>query len=90
MTPAPSKSGPVRAGVDLVSDRFVVEADRRVVGIAVRAPGGYKFFSSDADFDRFEGRTFARARVLANSIAKLNRRLRRLADAGTGPVPAVH
>ena len=90
MTLAPSKPSPAQAGVDIVSDRFVVEADRRVVGIAVRAPGGYKFFSSDADYNRFEGQTFARARVLANAIAKLNRRLRRLADAGTRKVPAVH
>lgn len=74
-----------------MSDRFVVEADRRVVGIAVRAPGGYKFFSSDAGYDRLEGRTFARARALANAVAKLSRRLgRRTADAETAPVPATH
>jgi hypothetical protein len=90
MTPPPSKSGRSQPGVDLVSDRFVVEAERQIVGIAVRAPGGYKFFSTDADYDRLEGQTFARARVLANAIARLNRRLRRLADAGTGQVPAVH
>ena len=90
MTPEASKPNPAQAGVDLVSDRFVVEAGRQVVGIAVRAPGGYKFFSSDADYDHLEGRTFARARALANAIAKLNRRLHRFADAGTGQVPAVH
>lgn len=90
MTIEPSRPTPRSTGIELVSDRFVVEADRRVVGIAVRAPGGYKFFSSDAAYGGLEGRTFARARVLANAIARLNRQLRRLAEAGTRQVPAVH
>ncbi len=90
MTTAPHPSMPIHPGFDLVSDRFVVEADRRVVGIAVRAPGGYKFFSSDAAYDRFEGRIFARARVLANAVSRLSRRLRRAADAGSPAVPAAH
>ena len=56
----------------LVSDRFVVEADRKVVGVAVRSPGGYKFFSSDRAFGRLDGRTFARARSLTNAVAKIS------------------
>ena len=32
-----------------MSERFVVEADRRVVGLAGRGPGGFKVFSSDPD-----------------------------------------
>lgn len=60
-----------------MSDRFVVEADRRVVGIAVRSPGGYRFFSSDAAYSRLEGRTFARAKTLASSVAKITRAQRR-------------
>lgn len=60
-----------------MSERFVVEADRRVVGVAVRAPGGFKFFSSDAAYEPLEGRTFARARALAASVAKITRARRR-------------
>ena len=39
-----------------MSDRFVVEADRRVVGVAVRVPGGFKFFSSDPHYLALEGK----------------------------------
>ena len=52
-----------------MSDHFVVEAGRRVVGLAVRSPGGYKFFSSDEAYSHLEGRTFARARSLSNAVA---------------------
>ena len=65
-----------------MSDHFVVEADRRVVGLAVRSPGGFKFFSSDRDFARLEGRTFARARTLSNAVAKISRSQRRRVPAG--------
>lgn len=65
-----------------MSDHFVVEADRRIVGLAVRAPGGFKFFSSDQAFTRLEGRTFARARTLSNAIAKISRSQRRRVTAG--------
>ena len=54
-------------------DRFVVEADRKVVGVAVRVPGGFKFFSSDPDFSELEARTFPRARAMAQTIAEIAR-----------------
>jgi hypothetical protein len=73
-----------------INDRFVVESDRRVVGIAVRSPGGYRFFASDEDFDQLEGRTFARARALASSVAKISRRLRRIPAPGTRRQPAIN
>ena len=73
-----------------MNDRFVVEADRRVVGVAVRAPGGYRFFSSDQAFDHLEGRTFARARSLANSVARISRTLRRLPTSGGGRQRAIN
>jgi hypothetical protein len=60
-----------------MSQHFAVEADRRVVGVAVRARGGFKFFSSDAAYSTLEGRTFARARALAASVAKITRARRR-------------
>jgi hypothetical protein len=55
---------------------FVVQADRRTVGIAVRSPGGFRFYSSDSFYSRLEGRVFARARALEQSVAKLARALR--------------
>ncbi|MGZ8335670.1 MAG: hypothetical protein ACXWU1_03300 [Allosphingosinicella sp.] len=65
-----------------MSDRFAVEADRRVVGVAVRAPGGFRFFSSEPAFFALEGRIFARARTLVQSAAKIARKLRRRPRAG--------
>jgi hypothetical protein len=50
--------------------RFAVEFDRRTVGIAVRVPGGFKFFSSDERFDALDGRLFPRARAIHRSLEK--------------------
>jgi hypothetical protein len=52
-------------------DRFVVEADRKVVGLAVRVPGGFKFFSSDPAFRELEATTFPRARAMARRISEV-------------------
>lgn len=57
-------------------DRFVVEADKKAVGVAVRIGGGFQFFSSDPAFDPIDGRVFPRARALAHHIAQLTRALR--------------
>ena len=59
-----------------ILDRFVVEADKRVVGIAVRVPGGFKFFASDTAFLEVEARIFPRAKVMARRIADIARRRR--------------
>ena len=72
-----------------MSERFVVEADRRVVGVAVRSTGGYRFFSSDAAYFGLEGRTFARAKTLANSVAKITRAQRRRAGAESRLAPTL-
>lgn len=61
-----------------MSDRFVVGADRRVVGLAVRVPGGFKFFSSDPDFEEIEAETFPRARSMARRVAEIARARRLL------------
>jgi hypothetical protein len=58
-------------------DRFVVEAERRVVGIAVRVPGGFRFVASDPDFYSMDRKVFPRARVLVNRIAEFGRALRK-------------
>lgn len=53
--------------------RFLVEFDRRTVGIAVRVPGGFMFFSSSDDFDQLDGRLFPRARAIERQLKKLAR-----------------
>ncbi len=61
-------------------DRFVVEADRKVVGVAVKGPDGYTFFSSEPAYFVLEGRTFPRSRALAQSVARIARKLRQRGD----------
>jgi hypothetical protein len=60
-----------------MSDRFVVEADRQVVGVAVRVPGGFRFFSSDPEFSRLEARTFKRIRGMIRRVTQVARARRR-------------
>lgn len=61
-------------------DCFVVEACRRVVGVAVRAPGGYRFYSSEPAYFGLEGRVFPRAKLLNQSITMTARAQRRQAE----------
>jgi len=56
------------------SQRFAVEFERRTVGIAVRVPGGFMFFSSSDRFDALDGRLFPRARALERELRKIGRR----------------
>ena len=60
-----------------MSSAFAVEVDRRVVGVAVRVPGGFKFFSSDPRFAAFEAKIFRKARSIGRRLARLARPLRR-------------
>lgn len=60
--------------------RFVVAADKKVVGVAVRVRGGFRFFCSDPEFQSIDNRIYPRARALARHVADLAKRLR----AGTG------
>jgi len=54
--------------------RFAVEFDRRVVGIAVRVPGGFMFFASNDLFEELDGRLFPRARAIARALQKVAKR----------------
>ncbi|MGN6819295.1 MAG: hypothetical protein ACTHJR_11565 [Sphingomonas sp.] len=54
-------------------DRFVVEANKRVVGIAIRVPGGFRFVCSDPDFQSMDRQIFPRARALASKVAEFAR-----------------
>ena len=58
------------------SQRFAVEFDRRTVGIAVRVPGGFMFFSSNDDFDGLDGRLFRRVRAMERELRKAAHRRR--------------
>lgn len=60
-----------------MSDRFVIEVDRAVVGVAVRGPGGFRFFASSPDFKALEDRTFPRARAMVRAAELAKRRRRR-------------
>jgi hypothetical protein len=70
------------------SQRFAVEFDRRTVGIAVRVPGGFMFFSSSDDFDVLDGRLFPRARAIERQLKKIAKRKRRSAAAQKRLSPA--
>lgn len=56
-----------------MSDRFVVEANRRTVGIAVRVRGGFRFFASDPDYRPLEATVFRKAKAMALRVAQLAR-----------------
>lgn len=55
-------------------ERFVVEAGRKVIGIAVKDRGGFRFFASDKDYQDLDRILFPRARVLANRVTQLGRK----------------
>lgn len=56
-----------------MSERFVVEADRKVVGVAVRCPGGYRFYASEDGFFPLENRSFPSVRALTSAAGRLAR-----------------
>ena len=68
----------------MITQRFVVQFDRRTVGIAVRVAGGFMFYASDDDFEEMDGRTFPRARTIERGLrkaAKRGKRVRRMQEA---------
>jgi hypothetical protein len=73
----------------MLNQRFVVQLDRRTVGIAVRVPGGFIFYASDDDFDEMDGRIFKRARAIERQLGKVARKRRRTgATLRQMPLPA--
>jgi len=72
----------------MISQRFSVEFDRRTVGIAVRAPGGFMFYTSDRDFDEMDGRMFPRARAIERQLSKIAKRRDRFRKLGRAAVAA--
>lgn len=51
-----------------MSSRFVVETGGRVVGLALRCGGGFRFFASDDGFRALDRRTFPRLRALLHAV----------------------
>ncbi len=58
----------------MITQRFTVEYDRRTVGIAVRVPGGFVFYSSDDRFEEVDGKMFPRARAIERELRRVVRR----------------
>ena len=56
-----------------MSERFVVEAGRKVVGVAVRCAGGYRFYASEDGFFPLENRSFPSVRALTSAAGSLAR-----------------
>ena len=54
-------------------DCFVVEADRRTVGIAIRVRGGFRFVCSDPAFRSLDRKVYPRARGLVSALAEFAR-----------------
>ncbi|CCW17244.1 hypothetical protein EBBID32_15830 [Sphingobium indicum BiD32] len=58
-------------------NHFVVEANKITAGVAVRIPGGFRFFHSDPRFRRLDGQIFRKARTLARKVRELAQSLGR-------------
>ena len=52
-------------------NQFVVETNKETVGIAVRVPGGFRFFYSVPRFRGLGGQIFRRAKLLARTVGEL-------------------
>jgi hypothetical protein len=52
-------------------NRFAVEAGKRVVGVAVRIRGGFRFFYSDPDFSSIDRKIFRRVKDLARAVDRI-------------------
>ncbi len=73
----------------MINQRFVVQLDRRTVGIAVRAAGGFIFYASDDAFDEMDGSIFKRARAIERQLIKVARKQQRAAQQlRSMPLPA--
>ena len=69
----------------MFTQSFTIELDRRTVGIAVRAPGGLKFYASDPAFEAMDGRLFPKARAIERQLERIAARRTR---GGFRPLPS--
>jgi hypothetical protein len=54
----------------MFEDRFLIESDGRVVGVAVRVRGGFMFFSSDPELRELEAKIFPQATAIGRRVAE--------------------
>jgi hypothetical protein len=54
----------------IVSMCFAVEARHKMIGVAVRCPGGFRIFSSDRAYRKLENGIFPNARAVVRSVAR--------------------
>ncbi|MCW1432463.1 hypothetical protein [Novosphingobium sp. JCM 18896] len=71
-------------------DHFVVEANKAVVGVAVRVAGGFRFFYSDPRFRALDGQVFRRARALAHTVGEMALRMSKLEEGHAAGGSTVH
>jgi len=60
----------------MLSSHFLVEANHRVVGLAVRVRGGFRFIASDQRFRALDGKVFPKLKTIDRLAAVLSARLR--------------
>lgn len=51
----------------MLSKHFLIEINRRVVGLAIRVKGGFRFVASDIAFRKLEGKVFSKLRLIDRS-----------------------
>lgn len=62
----------MRRRVEIVTESFVIEVGRKVVGIAVRNRGDYHFYSSERDFVPLENASYRRLRDVERAAAHVH------------------
>jgi hypothetical protein len=55
----------------IVSVCFAVEARHKMIGVAVRCPGGFRVFHSDRAYRKLENGIFPNARAIVRSVVRL-------------------
>lgn len=77
-----------------MTESFVIEVGRKVVGIAVRSGGDFRFYSSERDFVPLENASYRRLRDVERAAANVRHVSKPLSDSlarssgGASPSPA--
>ncbi len=66
----------------MLDNRFIIESNGRVAGVAVRVRGGFMFFSSDPALKQLEGSIYPHAKSIGRRVAEFTQ--------ATGPSAAIH
>lgn len=63
-----------------MAESFVIEVGRKVVGIAVRNGGDFRFYSSERDFVPLENASYRRLRDVERAAANVRQSSKPLSD----------